>query len=243
MQIPILYEDDDMVALDKPAGIAVHKDGHNKEGYTIADWLVEKYPAIVGVGEPLLLEDGSRVEKPGIVHRLDRDTTGVLLAAKNQPTYLYLKRQFQTHAIKKAYRLIVYGNFSKEKLEGTINVPIGRSRKDSRLRVASRKAVSVLREAITYYRVLDQLPGYAYVEAHPKTGRTHQLRAHFKAAGHPIICDSLYASGQVCPPGLNRQALHAFSLEFRHPQKGQMKIESELPADFRAALENLKSLC
>lgn len=243
INIPILYEDSDLLVLNKPAGISVHRDGRNEE-YTIADWLVEKYPAIKNVGEPMIGQNGEEIAKPGIVHRLDKDTSGVLLVAKNQPTFLFLKDQFQNHSIKKTYRLLVNGEFKQEEgTEATIDLPIGRSKKDPRMRVARLKSPGKLREAVTDYKILKKFPGFTYLEAYPKTGRTHQIRVHFKAISHPVACDGLYAPGLPCLPGLNRQALHAYRLDFNQPNGESLIIEAPLPADFEVALESLKSLC
>ncbi|MCX6713149.1 MAG: RluA family pseudouridine synthase [Candidatus Vogelbacteria bacterium] len=241
MDIPILYEDENILALNKPAGVAVHKDGYNSEEETVADWVLAKYPALVEVGEPMTAQNGTVIAKPGIVHRLDKDTSGVLLVAKNQSTYLALKKQFQEHSIKKIYRLLVYGSFSADKMEGTIDLSIGRSRKDSRRRLAGKGASSVLREAVTNYRVLENFAEHAYAEARPETGRTHQIRVHFKAINHPIVCDSLYAPQMTCLPGLERQALHAMSIEFSLLGKS-IRLEASLPTDFQTALASLKTL-
>lgn len=238
--ISILYEGENLLAINKPAGISVHKDGYNIEEYTIADWVLEHYPATKEVGEPLVAPNGAVVEKPGIVHRLDKDTSGVLLVAKNQKTFQFLKQQFKDHSINKTYLLIVYDNFSADKVQGTIDLPIGRSKKDSRKRLAGRGASSILRAAITHYKVLESFPGYSYVEAHPKTGRTHQLRVHFKAIGHPLVCDPLYAAGKPCLPGLDRQALHAARLEFALPTGGRKEVSAPLPADLAGALRALE---
>ena len=242
--IPILYEDDDLLVLNKPAGISMHKDGRNEE-FTMADWLLEKYPEIKDVGESMIAQNGKEIAKPGIVHRLDKDTSGVLLVAKNQTTYLSLKEQFQNHSIKKTYRLIVSGEFKQEEGdEGVIDLPIGRSKKDPRVRVARLKSPGKLREAVTVYRILKKFKNFTYIEASPETGRTHQIRVHFKAISHPVACDSLYAPGLPGLSGLNRQALHAFSLEFIQPQNGEvLKIEAPFPVDFQAALESLETLC
>ena len=242
MNIPILYEDSDILVLNKPAGISVHKDGYNMEEFTIADWVAAKYPALKEVGEPLLMKNGTQIEKPGIVHRLDKDTSGILLVAKNEKTFQYLKLQFKDHLIQKTYLLIVYDNFSADKEQGTIDLPIGRSKKDSRKRLAGRGASSVLREAVTHYKVIQNFPGYSYVEAHPKTGRTHQIRVHFKAIGHPLVCDSLYAAGKPCLPGLSRQALHAVEIACELPGKGRVSFVAPLPDDLKKALAGLEKL-
>jgi 23S rRNA pseudouridine1911/1915/1917 synthase len=224
--------------------VSVHGDGFSKE-LTLADWLLEKYPGLEKVGESMFAQDGGEIKKPGLVHRLDKETSGLLLIAKDQETFLFLKKQFQEHTLQKTYRLIVAKEISLPKgvREGKIDLPIGRSKKDPRQRLAGGEASGVLRPATTYYQVLKNYSGFAYVEAHPKTGRTHQLRVHFKAVGHPIICDSLYSPQVGCLPGLARLALHSYSLEFAHPDGRRMTLKAPLPADFQSALENLESLC
>jgi len=240
--ISILYEDSDILAVNKPAGLGVHRDGFSTEP-ALTDWLLTKYPDIKDVGEPMMTQKGEKIDKPGIVHRLDKDTSGVLLVAKNQPAYLALKKQFQEHLIKKTYRLIVYGNIisADGAKEGKIDLAIGRTRQDPQQRLAGFGATGELREALTYYQVLKNYSGFAYVEAHPQTGRTHQLRVHFKAINHPIVCDALYAPKQPCLPGLARQALHAFKLDFTLPSGGAKSLEAPLPEDFKEALGSLES--
>ncbi len=246
MEIKILYEDENVLVLDKPAGLSVHGDGRTTEK-TLADWLIEKYPALAAVGEPLVGKDGQEIPKPGIVHRLDKDTTGVLLVAKNQPVYLSLKKQFKNHTIKKIYHLLVQGRFPHRAMKetGTIDLPIGRSPHDSRKRLAGGQAAGLKREALTYYRPLENFPDFAYVEAHPLTGRTHQLRAHFSAIGHPVVSDTLYgfSSPRTIELGMARQALHAYSLTFKVLGGGEKTVVSPEPADFRATLDKIRSLC
>jgi 23S rRNA pseudouridine1911/1915/1917 synthase len=237
VDIKIIYEDADVVAINKPAGVRTHPDAHGS-GETIADWFLNNYPNSSEVGEPLTLPDGQVISRPGIVHRLDKDTSGIMILAKHQEAYLFLKEQFQARDLSKTYRALVYGVLKAP--SGTIEVPIGRSRKDPRVRVAHEGAVGVLRPAVTEYAVLEQFRGHALVEARPKTGRTHQIRVHFKSIGHPIVCDSLYAPKEPCLPGLDRQALHAYSLELTLPSGTGAKLEAELPADFQAALDKLR---
>ena len=240
LNIPIIYEDKDFLVLNKPAGISVHKDGRNEE-FTVADWLLENRPETKEVGEPITLPNGDVIAKPGIVHRLDKDTSGVLLVAKNQPTFLLLKEQFQSHSIKKTYRLIVSGEFKQDEgFEATIDLPIGRSKNDPRKRVARLKSPGKLREAVTDYKILKKFKGFTYLEAYPQTGRTHQIRVHLKAISHPVACDSLYAPDLPRIQGLSRQALHAFSLEFTGSEGKRIKIEAPLPADFETALSGLE---
>src|SRR3989344_1216661 len=237
MQIQILYEDNEILAVNKPAGLVVHPDGRTKEP-TLADWLLEKYPSIRGVGETISLTKGGVIEKWGIVHRIDRDTSGVLLVAKTQESFLNLKSQFQARTIKKSYRAIVQGTFKE--LDGTINKPIGRSKSDFRRWSAEYGARGELREAVTDYHVLGEgevkNTRLSYLEVNPHTGRTHQIRVHLKAVGHPILCDKLYAPKSLCVLGFDRTALHAFSVVFEGFDGVAHKVEAPLPEDFKVGL-------
>ncbi|MFA6416081.1 MAG: RluA family pseudouridine synthase [Candidatus Paceibacterota bacterium] len=237
--IPIIFEDSDILVLNKPAGLSVHGDGFNTEP-TLADWLLKKYPALAEIGESMKDQKGIEIKKPGLVHRLDRDTSGVLLVAKNQPTFLFLKEQFKNHLASKTYRAILSGEMKGEVgQDQTISLPIGRSNRDPRQRVANIKAAGTLREATTIYRVLKTASGYTYVEANPKTGRTHQLRVHFKALNYPILCDALYAPKLACSDMMGRQALHAFSLSITLPNGELGCFSAPLPLDFQKTLDNL----
>lgn len=242
--IPILYEDDEVLAVNKPSGLVVHPDGRTKEP-TLADWVLEKYPSVRGVGESIALTEGGVIEKWGIIHRLDRETSGVLLIAKTQESFLNLKAQFQSRSIKKTYRAIAHGHF-KEK-EGTINRAIGRSASDFRKRSAEYGARGDLREAVTDYRVLGEGESkgakLSYLEVQPHTGRTHQIRVHLKAISHPLLCDKLYAPSFPCAPHLGRVALHALSVVF-HGIKGPVRrVEAPLPDDFKGVLAELGIVC
>lgn len=233
MKIKILYEDKDILVIDKPSGVSVHPDGRSKEK-TIADWVLKKYPKIKNVGESL-----GEIKKPGVVHRLDRDTSGVLVLAKNQKTYEFLKHQFQNREVKKTYIAIVSGFVKNDR--GTINKPIGRSPRDFRRRLAGRGASGTLREAITEYKVLKRFETsrnkFTYLEISPKTGRTHQIRVHMKFLNHPVVHDSLYDPGKPYPKGILRLALHAKSIEFKNLKGKIIKIESPLPKEFNKVIK------
>lgn len=247
-QPTILYEDDNMLAVNKPAGLVVHSDG-KKEETTLCDWLIEKFPDMKGVGEPLVIpgnpEKGKEdvvIDRPGIVHRLDRDTSGVMLVAKNQDAYSLLKMQFQERTIVKKYHAFVYGSVKED--EGVIDRPIGRSAKDFRLKSAQRFARGDMRDAITEYKVFGRSKEVSFVEANPKTGRTHQIRVHFKAINHSVVADPLYAPKR--PPLLEfeRLALHAFEISFALPtisgDEKRITIRAPYPADFLRAIEIFK---
>ncbi len=237
MDTSVLYEDADTLVVNKPSGLVVHRDGRTDEP-TLADWISKMYPGIVGVGEPLVLSDGTRVDRPGIVHRLDRETSGVLIIAKNQASFLRLKEQFQARRIAKTYHAFVHGEIREA--SGTIDRPIGRSTSDFRKWSAQRGARGELREAVTEYSVCARGKGFSFVEVRPKTGRTHQIRVHFKAVNHPVVCDSLYGGKLGCALGFARLALHASRIEWEGVSGERVAVDAPLPADFvsaRAALE------
>ncbi len=241
LDIKILYEDEHILALDKPAGVMVHTDGRTK-GATVCDWIRVHRPEIEGVGEKMTLQSGQEIDRPGIVHRLDQETTGVLLVAKNSHSYSHLKKQFQESVVQKTYNAFVYGWLKEE--SGQVNRPIGRSRSDFRKRSAERGARGKMREALTDYRVVswerDGQENLSFLDVCPKSGRTHQIRVHLKAINHPVVCDSLYAPKRNCLLGFSRLALHARSVEWIDMEGRNKKVESPLPADFQKALKVLR---
>src|SRR3989344_2591566 len=235
----ILYEDDDIIVLDKPAGLVVHPDGRTNEP-SVSEWFGGKYPKSRDVGEKL-----GNIERPGVVHRIDRETSGVLLLAKTKIGHKVLKEQFQKREIEKIYHLFIYGNLKND--QGTIDLPIARSVSNFRKRAAERGARGEKREAVTYFQVIRRANDKSsiFVEAKPKTGRTHQIRVHFKALHHPVVCDKLYAPNKPCLLGFNRLALHARAITFKTvsgppAQAGKkVTIEAPYPEDFIKALKNL----
>lgn len=230
----MIYEDEALLVLNKPAGLTVHPNSYSP-GPFLTDWLVARYPALKEVGAP---------GRPGIVHRLDKETSGLLVVAKTPASYQFLHAQFKARTVKKVYLLVVMGTFKAGVgSRGVISLPIGRSLKDPRLRVASHKAYGELRSAETRYEILAQHDGLSLVAAELVTGRTHQLRAHFKALQHPIICDPLYGTGGVCPAGLSRQALHAWRLKLSLPTGGSQEWEVPPPPDWQPLLALFKFQC
>jgi len=232
MNIEILFENDDMLAVNKPAGLVVHPDGKTEEP-SLCDWIVEKYPEIRGVGEPIECKDGTIIERPGIVHRLDRDTSGVLVIAKNPVSYEILKAAFKKRKADKTYNAFVYGHVKEGR--GTIDLPIGKSGGDFRKWSAMKKARGKIREAQTFFRVVDrgEFEGekYSFLELKPKTGRTHQIRVHLQAKNHPVVSDHLYAPNKPKILGFERLALHSRKLEV-----WDQTIEAPYPDDFVEAL-------
>ena len=240
MTIPILYQDSDIIAINKPAGLVIHADGRTEEA-TLTDWISEQFPQTKGVGEPITLSSGEVIDRPGIVHRLDRDTSGVMLVALTQKGFEHLKVQFQDRTIDKKYNAFVYGLMKEE--EGTIDRPIARSRKDFRLWSAQRGGRGEAREAVTDYKVLSRHEslGTTFIEASPQTGRTHQIRVHFKAISHPVVADPLYAPKQKPLLGFKRLALHARSITFKSLANKEITVEAPYPPDFEFALS--KTVC
>ena len=242
--IEVLFENDDVMVINKPSGLLVHRalTLEKRDGVqdTVADWFLARVPSVAEVGETEQAEDGSPILRGGIVHRLDRETSGVMILAKHQDAFVHLKAQFHDRLAQKEYRAFVYGNL-KEKW-GTINRPIGRSSKDFRLRSAERGAKGNLRSAVTDWELLAQNEKYAYVRLLPKTGRTHQLRVHLKAIGRPIVGDQLYASPAFLKAddlGISRLALHAYKLTIVLPGGREQEFTAELPLEFERAYQSI----
>jgi len=231
MNIESLYEDKDILVINKPAGLVVHSDGKTKEE-SVSDWLVKNYPEAKDVGEKM-----GEIERPGIVHRIDRETSGVLLLAKTKKGFECLKEQFQNREVEKIYHVFLYGKLKED--HGTINLPIGKSASDFRKRSAERGAKGEMREAITYYKVIKRGEDFTFVEAKPKTGRTHQIRVHFKALHHPVIGDKLYAKGKVALLGFSRLALHAREIHFLDTKGSEHTIQASYPDDFKHAIDTI----
>ena len=240
----IIYEDEDILVVNKPAGLVVHSDGRTEE-QDVSEWFANKYPQSINVGEKL-----GEIERPGIVHRIDRETSGVLLLAKTEKGHKVLKKQFQNREIEKKYHAFVYGLVKDNR--GTINLPISRSSKDFRKWTAEtrlrqgfggrgRATRGEEREALTYFEVLkrSEEENVTFVEAKPKTGRTHQIRVHFLALHHPVVCDSLYAPSKPALLNFKRLALHARSLTFKDVSGDQHQVLAEYPEDFRQAMDKI----
>lgn len=236
MEPTILYEDADIVAIEKPSGMMTHPDGHKREtpDETASDWFALQYPESKDVGETQRLQDGSELKRPGIVHRLDRDTSGVLVFAKTPQAHEFLKAAFQERTVHKTYLAFTYG-VPKER-RGIIEFSIGRSRKDFRLRSAQPKAKGIMREALTKYEIISDIGTHALVKVMPETGRTHQIRVHMKAIHHPIVCDKLYAPNHPCDLGFGRLGLHAYQLDLPLMNGERITLTAPVPADLAAAI-------
>lgn len=245
MNISVVYEDEYLLVINKPSGIKVHADENISER-AVTDWVLERYPELKDVGPPIVTQRGEEIPRPGVVHRLDKQTSGLLVLAKDEETLFYLKDQFKKRKVDKTYNCFVRGVPSLSK--GEIDLPIGRSHKDFRKKSTLNKARGKMREAVTEYEVLERSTdrSFSFIKATPKTGRTHQIRVHLKSIGHPIICDPLYSlkaevkqvkNGGKCPLDFERLALHSKKLVFVGPKGERLVVEAEIPEDFKNALE------
>lgn len=243
MEPEILFEDEAVVVINKPAGLLVHANGHSAEE-TVVDWFLRRQPEAAGVGEVAHSQTGETLERSGIVHRLDRETSGVMVLAKTQPAFLHLKAQFHDRLAKKEYRALVYGPVRER--WGTIDKAIGRSPNDSRKRLAGDNAKGTLREAITDWECIGtgrhEGEDFSYLKLLPKTGRTHQLRVHLKSISRPIVGDTLYAESEVGRSnnlGLSRLALHAHKLHILLPDGEDGAFLAPVPGDIEQAVDLL----
>lgn len=244
-QPSILHEAHSYLVINKPTGWLVHEDGKT-DAPTVVEWFLKQVPEAMGVGEPAVGQSGENLERSGVVHRLDRETSGILLLTKNQEAYEWFKQKFKNRQIHKEYRAFVYGRIHDR--WGTINRPIGRSQKDSRLRSALPGAKGTLRDAITDFERIGagehQNEAFSYLKLFPKTGRTHQLRAHLRAIERPIVGDSLYGAYKIKDSnnlGFERLALHAHILEWELPNGAKERHIAPLPQVFEEAAEKLES--
>jgi 23S rRNA pseudouridine1911/1915/1917 synthase len=235
----VIFEDENILVADKPSGLAVHGEGSDPAG-TLVEWFLSREPAASGVGEPRTQTDGEVIERSGVVHRLDRETSGVILLAKTQAAFDHFKAEFKARRVKKEYRALVYGKMNER--WGTISRKIGRSVSDWRRRSAERGARGMLRDAVTDWHCLQtgEYEGepFSSLKLEPQTGRTHQLRVHLKAISRPIVGDRLYAGSKPENSnnlGLDRLALHALSLSVVMLEGEAKTFNSYLPEDMAMA--------
>lgn len=225
ISIDIVYEDDDIVVVNKPKGLVVHPANGNPDGTLVNAIMAKCKSSLSGIGGEL---------RPGIVHRLDKDTSGLLIIAKNDKAHINMSEQIKNRNVKKIYIALVKGIVKEN--EATINMPIGRSTKD-RKKMAVRKDG---KEAVTHFRVIKIYDKYTLLELKIDTGRTHQIRVHMAEIGHPVVGDMVYSNGKN-EFGVEGQMLHAKSLDFKHPITGkEMHVEAELPEYFKQVLEKIE---
>ena len=223
--IDIVYEDNDIVIVNKPKGLVVHPANGNPDGTLVNAIMAKCKSSLSGIGGEL---------RPGIVHRLDKDTSGLLIIAKNDKAHINMSEQIKNRKVKKIYIALVKGIVKEN--EATINMPIGRSTKD-RKKMAVRKDG---KEAVTHFRVIKRYDKYTLLELKIDTGRTHQIRVHMAEIGHPVVGDMVYSNGKN-EFGVEGQMLHAKSLDFKHPITGkEMHVEAELPEYFKNVLQELE---
>lgn len=224
--LDILYEDEDVILINKPKGMVVHPAAGHYSGTLVNALMYHCKDQLSGINGVL---------RPGIVHRIDMDTTGVLVACKNDTAHNALAEQLKVHSITRVYYAIVFGNLKEE--EGCINAPIGRHPTDrKKMSVHARNA----KDAVTHYRVLERFSDYTYIECRLETGRTHQIRVHMASIGHPLLGDTIYGPARQ-PFSLTGQTLHAGILGFIHPRTGTyMEFCAPLPEYFETLLEKLR---
>lgn len=225
MELDILYEDQDVILINKPKGMVVHPAAGHDDDTLVNGLLYHCQGNLSGINGVL---------RPGIVHRIDKDTTGVLVVCKNDMAHNSLAEQLKVHSITRYYRAIVHGVVRED--EGTVEAPIGRNEKD-RLKMAVNEKNG--KPAVTHYRVLERFRNYTYIECRLETGRTHQIRVHMASLGHPLLGDALYGPAR-CPYQLEGQTLHAMVLGFLHPRTGEyMEFTAPLPRYFEELLQKL----
>ncbi len=223
--LEVIYEDKDIIVVNKPKGMVVHPANGNPDGTLVNAIMAMCKGSLSGIGGEI---------RPGIVHRLDKDTSGIIVVAKNDKAHINLSEQIKEHRVKKTYIALVRGIVKEN--EATINMPIGRSEKDRKKMAVTKKG----KEAITHFRVLERYDKYTLLQVNIETGRTHQIRVHLSQIGYPIVGDEVYSNGKN-EWNIKGQCLHAKSLEFTHPITGEkMYLEARLPEYFENMLEDLE---
>lgn len=225
----IIYEDDDIIVINKPQGMVVHPAPGNRENTLVNALLAHCGSGLSGI---------NGIARPGIVHRIDKGTSGILMVAKNDTAHVSLAKQIKDHSFLRVYNAIVVGHFRN--YEGTIDLPIGRNPNDRKKMAVILSGINA-KKAITHYKVLEELNGFSLVEFTLETGRTHQIRVHSSYLGHPVFGDPVYSktAEQSKKYGLEGQCLHAKKLGFMHPTKGEwMEFDSDLPDYFEKIIQS-----
>ena len=223
--LDVIYEDGDVIVVNKPVGLVVHPAPGHPDGTLVNALLYHCKNSLSGINGEL---------RPGIVHRIDRDTSGLIIAAKNDRAHLALAAQLQDHSLARTYEAVALGGLPEER--GTVNAPIGRHPVDRKKMAVDRRNG---REAVTHWSVLARYPGYTHVECRLETGRTHQIRVHLASIGHPLLGDTVYGAKKPVP-GLAGQCLHARRLRFVHPASGEtVELECSLPDWFQEILRKI----
>lgn len=224
--LDVVYEDGDVIVVNKPAGLVVHPAPGHPDGTLVNALLYHCGDSLSGVGGVL---------RPGIVHRIDRDTSGLVIAAKNDAAHLALSAQLQDHTLARTYEAVVTGGLRED--SGTVDAPIGRHHTDRKKMAVTERAG---KRAVTHWEVLERFQGYTHIRCRLETGRTHQIRVHMAYIGHPIYGDTVYGAGKAVP-GLTGQCLHAVGLQFIHPRTGEtVQLHCPLDQEFETVLNKLR---
>ncbi len=235
--LDVVYEDEDIIVVNKPTGMVVHPAAGNADGTLVNALLHHCAGSLSGIGG---------VVRPGIVHRIDKDTSGLLVAAKNDAAHNALSEQLKTHEVGRVYVAIVIGNLKEDR--GTVNAPLGRNPRDRKKMAVLSVGDGSAREAVTHYEVLERFRGYCLVECVLETGRTHQIRVHMAHLGHPLMGDETYGGGKTKFEAANKslifgQCLHARQLKLTHPRTGEaMQFDCPLPEEMKKLIEKLRKL-
>ncbi|MFI3237503.1 MAG: RluA family pseudouridine synthase [Lachnospiraceae bacterium] len=224
--LDILYEDEDLIVVNKPKGMVVHPAAGHYSGTLVNAIMYHCGESLSGI---------NGVMRPGIVHRIDKDTTGSLLVCKHDASHQAIAAQLKEHSVNRIYHAICYGDLVED--EGVVHKPIGRDIKDRKKMAINEKNG---KEAITHYKVIKRFGKYTYITCKLETGRTHQIRVHMASIGHPLLGDELYATNRSCPFKLQGQVLHAKTLGFTHPTTGKyLEVEAQLPEYFKHLVEKV----
>ena len=224
--LDVVYEDADVIVINKPVGLVVHPAPGHPDGTLVNALLYHCGDSLSGINGQL---------RPGIVHRIDRDTSGLIIAAKNDKAHLALAEQLQDHSLARVYEAVVHGNFRED--EGTVDAPIGRHPIDRKKMAIDRKDG---RRAVTHWTVLGRYNGFTHIQCRLETGRTHQIRVHMASIGHPLVGDPVYGGNRKSLPGLAGQCLHARKLRFVHPSTRELvEVECPLPDWFERVLRQI----
>ena len=236
MKPQIIYQDNNFLVINKPSGLITHQKNLDDKQPSVVDWVIQNYPELKDVGEPFIAS-GHSTSRAGIVHRLDKDTSGLMIIAKDNETFFYFKNLFQTRKIKKHYLALVHGPLKETK--GLISSPLGRIGMKRTTKVTGKKLIDQ-KEAETEYKTIKKYRDFTLLELSPKTGRTHQLRVHLNSIGHPIAGDPMYGFKKLSPPsGLKRLFLHAYKLEFISSDGKALILEADLPEDLQNTINKL----